>query len=566
MNRTTLITFALALCTAAPAIAQTSPNTPNVDPTSPVPPTVSAGVMLGDKMLNNRPERLEWLRDNGFGMFIHFSHDSQIGSVISHSLVGASKEYTDWYLDELPKTFNPKHFDADAIASLARVCGMKYVVLTAKHHNGFCLWDSATTDFKITNTPFKRDLLKEYVVALRNHGLAVGIYYSPEDFAWSYRHGFEVRRRDLPFEPNQYPPAVQFIREQVTELFTNYGKIDMLFIDGTGEIPTKQVAWSINPDCIITRGAIPTPEQFVPGRAPQGAWESNMTMGTQWSYKPTNDRYKSGGRIIEILIETRCKGGSLMMNVGPKPDGGLPIEQESRLREVALWRAANNEAIFDVRPWVVTNEDDIWFARHKASNAVYVFLTRIPDWSRGSRKEFILQSVRSTDKTKISVLGQSDRLVEYSPSADAKSRFEQTEDGLRISVVRAQRLYNDHKWLNPVVVKLENVQPAFDTPPYAETVASKSVTNHSVSLSGKLIDKGDAAAVEVGFEYQIYEGFAEAMYNTNWTRSPMNRISEEGAFEIEISDLKPATEYQYRAIVKHPRITIRGDHLRFKTK
>ena len=138
--------------------------------------------LIASEELGNKPEKLEWLQDAGFGMFIHWSHDSQIGSVISHTMAGASDEYIEWFIHELPQTFMPKRWDPDEIARLARICGMQYVVLTAKHHSGFCLWDSQTTDFKIMNTPYGKDILPDYIAALRRHGIKVGLYYSPEGF------------------------------------------------------------------------------------------------------------------------------------------------------------------------------------------------------------------------------------------------------------------------------------------------------------------------------------------------------------------------------------------------
>lgn len=517
--------------------------------------------------LGNKPERLEWLQDAGFGMFIHWSLDSQIGSVISHSMVGASEPYLEWFTRELPKTFNPKRWDPDEIAALAKICGMRYVVLTAKHHSGFCLWDTKTTDFKITNTPYGKDVLAGYVAALRRHGLKVGLYYSPEDFAWLHRNGHPVcRRGERLLDPDKDPDYRKFVQQQVTEMFSEYGKIDVLFIDGIGDGITKQVCWTLQPDCLITRGAIETPEQFVPGRPPEGPWESNLTMGTQWQYKPTNDDYKSGTRIIEILIETRAKGGALLMNVGPKPNGELPIEQESRLREVALWHAANGESIHDTRPWVVAREEDIWFTKKKNADTVYAFLTRVPDWSRGARKEFRLQSVAATDKTRISVLGHAGQLSEYTPDLDVTPRFEQTSEGLNISVCRAQRLYNNHKWHNPVVVRLERVKPVFEVPPYAETVRATASEPGAVTFEGKLVELAGENQVEVGFEYQEYLGFAEAMYNTQWKRTAMSTMNEAGTFKATAAGLKPGVEYQYRAIVKHPKITMRGDHKRVRAK
>ncbi len=529
-------------------------------------PTVEHDLSSQDG-LGNKPEHLQWLQDAGFGMFIHWSVDSQIGSVISHSMVGASDEYLDWFTEELPKTFNPKQWDPDEVAALAKVCGMKYVVLTAKHHSGFCLWDTKTTDFKITNTPYGRDILSDYVAALRRYGLKVGFYYSPEDFTWLYRHGHTVCRRGPHLlDPDEDPEYKDFVQRQVTELFTDFGPIDILFIDGIGDGITKQVCWTLQPECLITRGAIETPEQYVPGRPPEGAWESCMTMGTQWQYKPTNDEYKSGTRIIEILIETRAKGGALLMNVGPKPNGELPIEQESRLREVALWHAVNGGAIHNTRPWVVAREENIWFTRDKAGTAVYAFLTRVPDWKRGDRKEFLLQSVRATDRTRISVLGHAGELSEYDPSRVVTPRYEQTDQGLRISVCRGQRLYNNHQWHNPVVVKLENVEPAFEVPPYAETLAAKADGDGAVTFEGDLLELSGADQILVGFEYQEYGGFAAVMHNTRWERTELQTRTDAGRFRVSVSGLAPGAEYQYRAIVQHPSITMRGDHKRVTVK
>lgn len=515
--------------------------------------------------LGNKVQRLEWLQDAGFGMFIHFSLDSQVGSVISHTLVGSSVDYRKWFFEELPRSFNPKRWEPDEIAALARLAGMKYVVFTTKHHSGFTWWDSETTDFKITRTPYGKDALYDYARAMRQQGLAVGFYYSPEDFHWLWRNGHEIRRRNLEPHPDRDPGYSSFITAQVTELFTRYGPVDMLFIDGEGAVPTKKTAWELQPDCLITRGAIATPEQFVPGRPPEGPWESNLTMGTQWAYKPTNEEYKSGTRLIEILIETRAKGGSLLLNVGPKPNGELPIEQEARLREVALWHAVNAESIHSTRPWVVPREEDVWFTKKKDANTLYVFLTRRPDWPRGERREFLLRSVKATPSTRISVLGHNGRTVEYMPEVDATPRFQESADGLKISVVRGQRLYNNHQWPNPVVVKLENVEPAITQPPYAETGAASAAAGGAAVFNGQLLEMGGAAAVDVGFEYQEYGGFAAAMHNTEWKTTGTRRMTAKGAFEMRVTGLKPGAEYQYRAFVKHPRIIMRGDHKLFTT-
>jgi alpha-L-fucosidase len=181
-------------------------------------------------------------------------------------------------------------------------------------------------------------------------------------------------------------------------------------------------------------------------------------MGTQWQYKPTNEEYKSGTRLIELLIETRAKGGNLLLNIGPKPDGELPIEQEARLREIALWMFVNGEAIYGVRPWVTTNEGNIWFTRKKGENTVYAFVTG-PRWPLGEWRELTLRSVRATAATQVSILSQSDEVLEYHPEITPKTTWRQDEKGLSIRAMRAQRLYNDRTWPNPVVLKITHAEP-----------------------------------------------------------------------------------------------------------
>jgi alpha-L-fucosidase len=514
----------------------------------------------------NKPERLEWLKDAGFGMFIHFSFDSQLGVVISHSMAGASDEYLDRFINDLPQTFNPKDFSGEEIAILARRAGMKYMVLTTKHHSGYCLWDTETAEFSIMNTPYGKDLVKEYVEGCRKQGLAVGFYFSPEDFHFLHENGQTVRRRfPEPIANEVMTKYLDHTEKQLTELMTNYGKIDVIFFDGgEGALQekSKEVVWNLQPDILVTRGAINTPEQYIPGLATDESWEACVTMGTQWQYKPTNEQYKSGGRLIELLIESRAKGGTLLLNVGPKPDGELPIEQEERMREVAAWTFINQESIYGVRPWIITNEENIWFTKSKDGNTVYAYLTKMPDWPRGERREFLLKSLKSTPETKISVLGQSGELVEYNPSADATAVFTQQNAGLQISVVRAQRIYNNHKWPNPIVVKLENVEPALD-PPFVNTLEASPVGDRMV-LKGQLVRKGGSEQLEVGFLYRPYAGFAENLTGDTWAYSHFIALNQLEKFNIGINDLVSGQEYEYRAVVRHPKIEIKGAVKRFR--
>ena len=512
----------------------------------------------------NKPERQEWLRDLGFGLFLHWSLDSQLGVVISHSMVGASDDYMNRFIYDLPKTFDPYKFDAYRMAIQAKLAGANYICLTAKHHSGFCLWDTKTTDFKITNTPYKKDIIKEFVEGARKAGLAVGIYYSPEDFKFLYDNKISVQRGGLIFTKEFKASYNDLIRKQTRELFTKYGKIDVFFIDGSPKEVCMEEAWKCQPDVVITRGAINSPEQTVPGIANDQLWESCITMGTQWQYKPTNDELKSGTRIIEILVETRAKGGNLLLNVGPKSDGTNADPEERRLTELAAWNFINQEAIVNVRPWIVCNEENIWFTASKDRKTVYAVITGIPDWTRGGRKEFRIGSIKATPETKISVLGQNDKVVEYQNNADAKSRFTQKEDGLHISVVRAQRIYNNSKWPNPITVKLENVQPAL-TPPIVVTT-NPAITPENVKLTGNLKDMGDAKELKVYFEWRRYGGFVENLYSTEWQAAETKiSITSTGDFSQTLQ-FEKGKSYEYRAVVVHPLITMYGDRVRFQSK
>ena len=394
----------------------------------------------------------------GFGMFIHWSMDSQVGAVISHSMAGASEDYLQRFIYELPKTFNPGKFNPDDWAILAKLAGMKYVVFTAKHHSGFCMWDTKTTEFNIMNTPFNRDILKEVLEAFRRQGLATGIYFSPEDFHFFHENNIPVGRLQNPLHyPVNNRELMAYDKAQIKELLTGYGKIDLLFFDGPAE-ELKEYAWKLQPEVVITRGQMETPEQELPDKPIPGPWEACFTMGTDWQYKPTNDPHKSGTEIINMLIETRAKGGNLLLNVGPKPDGELQIEQEALLREVALWNLVNQEAIHMIRPWEIIKEGDVWFTKAKDRNTLYAFIPAGKEWKYGERKDFVFRTLSGNDQTKVSILGYASELVEYKPGFDAGIYTSSTPIGLVISAVNGHRLYTNNQWPNPVVLKIENVK------------------------------------------------------------------------------------------------------------
>lgn len=408
--------------------------------------------------LKNKPELNEQFMDMGFGIFIHWSMDSQLGSVISHSMVGASEGYVKRYMEELPKTFYPDKFDPDEWARLFKLTGAEYVVFTTKHHNGFCMWDTKTTDFNIMNTPYGKDVTGMLIEALRKQGLKVGMYFSPEDFSFIYKQGHLISRKGEMTQITKNKDLFEYDKKQVEELVTKYGPIDVMFFDAFATGPIVQYVHSLDPDIVVTRGEMQTPEQKIPDAPMPGPWETCMTMGTQWAYKPTNETYKSGEELINKLIEIRAKGGNFLMNVGPKPNGEIPIEQEERLREIALWMFVNNEGIKNVRTVPSSIKDgDVWFTKAKGENTVYAFITNQPEWFKGERRLFYIHNLKTTKDTEISVLGQNGLVVEYSPNNFPEARFTQQDHNVELSIVKAQRLYNNKIWPNAIVVKLTHV-------------------------------------------------------------------------------------------------------------
>jgi alpha-L-fucosidase len=407
----------------------------------------------------NKTARVEWFSDQALGMFIHWNIDSQLGSVISHSMVGASPEYLARYINELPTTFLPTRFDPDEWARQAKLGGMKYVVFTTKHHSGFCMFQTQTTPFNIMNTPYGRDITRQIVDAFRKWGIAIGFYFSPDDFWLLHRQGHEISRSSYECNPLHNPELMAHNQAQLRELLSNYGPIDLLFFDGVAD-GLKQLTWQMQPDVVVTRGDMATPEQELPDRPLPGAWEACFTLGTQWAYKPTNEEYKSGTQLINMLIETRAKGGNLLLNVGPKPDGEIPIEQSARIQELALWLFVNHESIYQVRPCSIIRErltldHEVWYTRSKDGRTIYAHVTGVP-WPKGERKVITLQQVKATPASEVEILGQSGNVLEYRPDVNPKGRWRQDEQGLHLSVMHAQRLYNNNRWPNAIVIKVTN--------------------------------------------------------------------------------------------------------------
>lgn len=305
-------------------------------------------------------------------MFICWGHCSQRGLELSWPLVG-------W--DRLPynvpvaeyhstaATFDPVHFDPRDWARRAKRAGMQYAVFTAKHHDGFAMFHTRTTDYSIEHTPFRRDIVREYVEAFRAEGLRVGVYFSLID--WHHPDYPAFTEADKPYKwgvwqrpaPEQWERFVAVMFAQVRELLTNYGQIDLLWFDGGWERTAEdwkssdleRMIRELQPNIVINDrlpGCVgyATPEQSVPARPIPGTWETCLTMNESWGYNPRDRFYKSARFLINTLQEAASKGGNLLLNVSPMADGAIPAEQIERLETISDWMARNGESIAGALP------------------------------------------------------------------------------------------------------------------------------------------------------------------------------------------------------------------------
>ncbi len=325
------------------------------------------------------PGALERWQSNRFGMFIHFDPCSLTGREISWSRAGERRDYGSVVkegtpaaeYDALYQQFNPTNFNARTWVAIAKSAGMKYLVFTAKHHDGFAMFDSKLTDYSIMNSPFHRDLCAELAAACHDAGISLGFYYSPPD--WHHPDFFTTNHADY----------IKYMHGQVRELLTNYGQVDELWFDTTGGKNTPET-WDnkdlfpmirqLQPKILVTTraggwGDFDTPEQRIGGFQNNSPWETCMTICQQWSWKP-NDHLKSLAQCIQTLVLCAGGDGNLLLNVGPMPNGEIEPRQVARLQELGVWLAKNGESIYGTRggPWKPTKN----FASTRKGDAIYV--------------------------------------------------------------------------------------------------------------------------------------------------------------------------------------------------
>lgn len=338
-------------------------------------------------------ERLEWFRDQKLGFMMHWGAYSQLGIVESWALsdddADWSRHQIDWVDDgeefkrqyfNLNKTFNPIRFQPEVWADLAAEGGFKYLIFTTKHHDGFCMWDTHQTDYSVTgkDCPFHThkyaDVCKHVFDAFRAKGLGIGAYFSKADWHTPYYWAPGMERghnmwRNPSYNIQEYPwlweKFVKFTQDQIMELMTRYGHIDILWLDAgqvnpkygqdirLGEVVEK--ARKIHPGLLVADRTVGgpyenyiTPEQTIPEKPIRVPWESCITMGSSFSFNYEDD-YKPLRQLVRLLVEVVAKGGNLALNVGPQPDGRLPKGAITRMKELGAWLKVYGEGIYGTR-------------------------------------------------------------------------------------------------------------------------------------------------------------------------------------------------------------------------
>jgi alpha-L-fucosidase len=413
--------------------------------------------------------KLEQWQDWKFGFMVHWGPYSQWGIVESWSICSEdvgwclppknnphTAKYADDYVgyvkayEQLPTTFNPVKFDPQAWAQVAKAAGTKYVVFTTKHHDGFSMFDTRQTDYRITapNVPFhsnpRANIAKEVFDAFREQGFGIGAYFSKPDWHsddyWWPRFATPTRNvnYDTRKHPDRWKNFVKFTHAQIDELTSDYGRIDILWLDGgwvrprkdPGEIESDEIVpWPQDidmpglskmarrnqPGLIVVDRAVGgryenyrTPEQKIPDQPLPYPWETCMTLGESWSYVP-NDKYKSSRSVVQMLVDVVAKGGNYLLNVGPDANGELPPVAVQRLHEIGAWMKVNGEGIYASRSVAPYRDGKFRYTRLK-DGTVYAFY--LPDANEKKLPATLrIPGPAPAAGTEVKLLGNDARLV-----------------------------------------------------------------------------------------------------------------------------------------------------------
>lgn len=370
-------------------------------------------------------QKLEKWQDQKFGIIIHWGLYAVPGMIESWSICSEDwitrdtnssyDEYKKWYFG-LKDSLNPTKFNPEKWAEISKKAGMKYLVFTTKHHDGFCMFDTKQTDFSIAHGPFasnpKSDVLKHVFSAYRNQGFMIGAYFSKpdwhnENYWWPL---YATPDRNNNYDTRKYPWRWQqfedYTFKQIQEIATGYGGVDILWLDGgwvrpKNTIDDEVLMWGMpipqwdqelniakiakmartnQPGMIVVDRTVQgpyenyqTPEHTIPEKRIDNPWETCMPLGNDWGYVPNNN-LKSADRVIQTLVEVVAKGGNLLLGIGPKPDGTFPVDVEERLVEIGKWLDVNGEAIYGTRSMFHYQEDKVFFAQSKDEKTAYLFI------------------------------------------------------------------------------------------------------------------------------------------------------------------------------------------------
>ncbi|HHU97144.1 MAG TPA: alpha-L-fucosidase [Petrimonas sp.] len=325
-----------------------------------------------------KTERMRWWTEDRFGMFIHWGLYAQLAR---HEWIKKNERISDEAYQKYFELFDPDLFDPAEWAAKAKAAGMKYAVITSKHHEGFCLFDSKYTDYKATNTPYGKDIIKEWVDAFRAEGLKVGFYYSLID--WHHPHytidqvhprsASSAEEYDRLNEGKDMDIYRQYLKDQVRELLTNYGKIDLLWLDYSfpgrfgkgrddwGSVELMKMVRQLQPEILVNdradlkeyRGGwdFTTPEQFKVQSWPEIdgkkiPWETCQTFSGSWGYYRDEQTWKDNRQLLGLLIESVSKGGNLLLNVGPTARGTFDSRADKALAEMGEWVKLHGRSIY----------------------------------------------------------------------------------------------------------------------------------------------------------------------------------------------------------------------------
>lgn len=347
--------------------------------------------------------KLKHWQDQKFGVLMHWGLYSVPGVVESWSICSEDwivrerkptyEEDKAWYWSQ-KDSLNPVNFDPSKWADVMKKAGMKYMIFTTKHHDGFCMFDTKYTDFSIAHGPFGKDprhnIAKEVFNAYRNKGFMIGCYFSKPDWhcKWFWNPYYATPNRRINYKKQQHPDWWQnyrkFTQNQLNELTTDYGNIDILWLDGgwiTGDeigLDTILVdARKRNPGMISVDRTIrgknenyQTPEQGIPAKQLDIPWESCITLSHAWGWTP-NAKFKSPNKVIGILSEIVAKGGCLALGVGPKADGTLQPEVVKNLLQIGNWLNKNGQAIYSTVNAAHYNDGKVWFTADKNDKTLY---------------------------------------------------------------------------------------------------------------------------------------------------------------------------------------------------